>query len=170
MERRIEYALEAGCGSLGHGLPIAAGIAFGAQIQNKDYYTFCIAGDGELQEGSSWEAINFAVKHHLKNLIIIIDLNRLQAMDFIIHILDREEKDLINRLKGFGLYPVVCPGHDISRLVSSVKDAKKSDIKTPKIILAETIKGYGLKCMENVPKFHFRLPTNEELKIGGCFD
>jgi len=170
MERRIEYGLEAGCGSLGHGLPISAGIAFGAQIQNKDYYTFCISGDGELQEGSSWEAINFAVKYQLSNLIIIIDSNRLQAMDFIAHILDREEKDLIKRLKGFGLNPVICPGHDLSRLVSSIEDAKKSDAKGPKVILAETIKGYGLKCMENIPKFHFRLPTDEELKMGGCLD
>jgi transketolase len=170
IERRPEYGFEAGCGSLGHGLPIACGVAFGAHVQKKDYYTFCIVGDGELQEGSSWEAINLAVKHRLNNLIIIIDSNQLQAMDFIVHILDREEKDLIRRLKGFGLFPVACPGHDMPKLVSCIEDAKKSDVKVPKVIIAETIKGYGLKCMENIPKFHFRIPTDDELQMEGYRD
>ena len=63
IERRPEYGIEASCGSLGHGLPISVGIAFGAKLQNKNYHTFCIVGDGELQEGSTWEALQFAVKH-----------------------------------------------------------------------------------------------------------
>ncbi|MFH1767535.1 MAG: 1-deoxy-D-xylulose-5-phosphate synthase N-terminal domain-containing protein, partial [Candidatus Omnitrophota bacterium] len=103
MERRPEYGLEAGCGSLGHGLPIAVGVAFGVKIQDKKHHTFCIIGDGELQEGSSWEALRFAVKHKVSNLTIIVDSNRLQAMDFIINVLDREKEDTIKRLQGFGL-------------------------------------------------------------------
>lgn len=170
MERRSEYGLEAGCGSLGHGLPIAIGLAFGAEIQKKKYHTYCILGDGELQEGSTWEALQFAVKHEVKNLTIIIDCNRLQAMDFVINILDREESDMIKRLQGFGLSPVVCPGHDIGKLADCIRTAKTSRENRPSVIIAETIKGYGLKCMENVPKFHFRIPNEEEIKLGKSYE
>lgn len=163
IERKLEYGLEAGCGSLGHGLAIAVGLAFGAKIQGRKYHVFCVMGDGELQEGSSWEAIQFAVKHEISNLTIIVDHNRLQAMDFIINILDREERDIIKRLKGFRLLPVVCPGHDTEKLTDCISSAKRQKTTIPKVVIAETVKGFGLKCMENIPKFHFRLPTEEEL-------
>jgi transketolase len=169
IEKRLEYGLEAGCGSLGHGLPIATGVALGAKLQKKDYHIFCIVGDGELQEGSNWEALQFAVKHGLGNLIIIIDCNRLQAMDFIINIMDRKTKDIFKKLKGFGLKPVVCAGHNIVRLSSCLKKAKLLDKDMPRVIIARTIKGCGLKCMENVAKFHFRIPTDEELKLGKTY-
>ncbi len=170
IERKLEYGIEAGCGSLGHGLPIAAGLAFGAQIQKKKYHTFCIIGDGELQEGSNWEALEFAVKHGLQNLIIIVDRNQLQAMDFIINILDRKKQDLIKRLRGFSLSPVICPGHNIRKLINCIHAAKSPLVKAPKVIIAETVKGYGLKCMENIPKFHFRIPTTEEVSMGKTYE
>lgn len=170
IERKPEYGLEAGCGSLGHGLPIAVGLAFGAQIEKKKYHTFCVIGDGELQEGSTWEALQFAAKHQVGNLTIIIDCNRLQAMDFITNILDREDDDLIKRLKGFGLSPVLCSGHDIDQLVSCLHKAKLSQKLIPKVIIARTIKGYGLKCMENIPKFHFRIPTEKDLAEGKTYE
>ncbi len=170
IERSEDFGLEAGCGSLGHGLPIAVGIAFGAKIQNKRYHTFCIVGDGELQEGSTWEAIQFAVKREIGNLTIIVDSNQLQAMDFIVNILDKEVNDKINRLKGFGLSPVVCPGHDILKLIEALNAAKSSSEDRPNVIIAQTIKGFGLKCMENVPKFHFRIPTDEELSQGKSYE
>ena len=170
VERKPEFGLEAGCGSLGHGLPIAVGLAFGAKIQKKKYHTFCIVGDGELQEGSTWETLQFAVKHEVQNLTIIVDRNCLQAMDFIINILDRDRTDLIRRFKGFGLSPVVSPGHNINRLINCINTAKASLAKKPKVIIAETIKGYGLKCMENVPKFHFRIPSDEELAMGKTYE
>lgn len=170
MERRPKYGLESSCGSLGHGLPIAAGIAFGAKLQNKKYRTFCIVGDGEMQEGTTWEALQFAVKHGLNNLIVIIDANRLQAMDFITNILNREIEDDLNRLRGFGLSPIVCPGHDVDKLVNSIAAAQASLDNKPRAIFAETVKGFGLKCMENVPKFHFRIPTEEELSMGRSYE
>jgi len=170
IERHTEHGLEAGCGSLGHGLPIATGLAFGAQIQDKNYRTFCVVGDGELQEGSTWEALQFAVKHEVGGLIIIIDHNRLQAMDFITNILDRQKNDFIKKLRGFGLTPVTCPGHNISKLVDSINAARTAQTKVPKVIVADTIKGYGLKCMENIPKFHFRIPTEEELSMGKTYE
>ncbi|MDD2653681.1 MAG: transketolase [Candidatus Omnitrophica bacterium] len=161
VERKLCYGLEVGCGSLGHGLPIAVGIAYGAKKQKKKYHTFCLTGDGELQEGSNWEALQFAVKHKVNNLTIIIDANRLQAMDFLANILDRKDYEIINRLKGFGLHPEVCSGHCVAGLFERLK--KKPSKNVPRVIVAKTIKGYGLKCMENVPKFHYRVPTGEEL-------
>ncbi len=170
VEQKLEYGVEVGCGSLGHGLPIAVGIALGAKLQGEPYHTFCIVGDGELQEGSSWEVLQFAVKHKIDNLTLIIDSNRLQAMDFIVNILDSGRNDMIKRLKGFGLTPFVCRGHDPQVIAKHILAAKSSAVKTPKVIIAETTKGYGLKCMENVPKFHFRVPTEEEMSMGKTYE
>lgn len=169
-ERRLEYGVEASCGSLGHGLPIAVGIALGAKLRKKRYHTFCLIGDGEMQEGTTWEAIQFAVKHELNNLTLIVDENRLQAMDFVINIMDIHVKDKIRKLKGFGLSPVICPGHDVVKLARAIKFAKKPLGIVPKVIIARTTKGFGLKCMENVPKFHFRIPTKEEMRLGKSCD
>lgn len=170
MERRVEFGLEAGCGSLGHGIPIAVGVSYGAKLQNKKYHTFCVVGDGELQEGSVWEALQFAVKHNIGNLTIVIDANRLQAMDFIINVLDKETKDMVGRLRGFGLAPVICSGHDAGVLAKHLQKAKVNIKNRPNVIIAETIKGFGLKCMENVPKFHFRIPTEEEIQMGKSYE
>jgi len=169
-ERNVEYGLEAGCGSLGHGLPIAVGVAFGAKKKSKKCHTFCVVGDGEMQEGSVWEALQFAIKHEIGNMTIIIDYNRLQAMDFIIKILDKEEGQLIKKLEGFGLLPERCQGHDVIKLADTIKIAKTCQKDKPNIIIAETIKGFGLKCMENVPKFHFRIPTEKELLAGNNYE
>jgi len=163
VERRIEYGIEAGCGSLGHGLPMAVGLAFGAKLLKRHYYTFCICGDGELQEGTTWEALQFAVKHELDNFTLIVDDNRLQAMDFRINIMDRNNGELKKRLAGFGAYLEVCNGHAPEEISRILKWLKTVPDKKPRILLAETIKGYGVKCMENVPKFHFRVPEPEEI-------
>ena len=170
LERRPEYGLEAGCGSLGHGLPLAAGLAFGASLQKKTYHTFCLVGDGEMQEGSIWEALQFALKHKLGNLIIIVDFNRLQALDFIVNILDRKESDMLKKLRGFGLEPVLCHGHNPDRLADCLVRAKAYRSNFPKVILARTIKGFGLKCMENAAKFHYRIPSDEELLRGRSYE
>ncbi len=169
-EKRLEYGVEASCGSLGHGLPIAVGVALGAKLRKKKHHTFCIIGDGEMQEGTTWEAIQFAVKLKLNNLTIIIDENRLQAMDFIVNIMDVRGKDKIRKLKGFGLSPVICPGHDVVKLAKAIVSTKRPFGIVPKVIVAQTTKGFGLKCMENVPKYHFRVPTKGELCLGRSYD
>jgi transketolase len=162
-ERNLNCGLEAGCGSLGHGLPMAVGVAFASRLQRKHNHIFCVVGDGEMQEGSTWEAIQFAVKHELGNLTIIIDNNRLQAMDFIVNVLDKTPFDKINKLRGFGLKPEIHCGHDTVRLAIVLKKTKKIMPNLPKVVIARTIKGFGVKCMENVPKFHFRVPNKKEL-------
>lgn len=174
IERSIEHGIEVSCGALGHGLPIAVGIAFGAKLQNKKYRVYCVVGDGEMQEGSMWEAVQFAVKHELSNLTIIIDNNGLQAMDYLEDVMTPKGRkdDLQKKLMAFGCEVKACDGHNIEEVVSVIdswlKDEKR--ILRPQTLIANTIKGYGLVCMENIPKFHFRLPTDEELRMGNRYE
>lgn len=173
-ERIVDMGLEASCGSLGHGLPMAVGCAFGAKLRSKKNRVYCIVGDGEMQEGSNWEAAQFAVKHGLSNLTVIIDNNTLQAMDFLKNILTPEDRndDLQRKMRAFGFEVETCNGHDVGHMISILGKwiAKQNDLNAPQVLVADTIKGYGLKCMENVPKFHFRLPTEDELKAGNRYD
>ena len=169
IERDPSLGLEASTGSLGHGLPMCVGLAFAAKIKGKSYHTFCITGDGEFQEGSMWEALSFAVKHELDNLTVIIDRNGLQAMDRTTAILERDEKDLPARLKAFGAEVIEVPGHDpnlLSKLFEYLRDRRDGKVA---VVVAKTTKGYGLKCMEDVPKFHYRLPNPEELAQGKTY-
>ena len=174
IEQSVENGIEASSGSLGHGLPIAVGMAFGAKLQNKTYRIYCVIGDGEMQEGSMWEAAQFAVKYRLSNLTIIVDNNGLQAMDFLEDVLTIEGRtdDLRIKFEAFGYEVKTCDGHNIEEIVSVIegwKDGLRS-MDTPQVLVANTVKGYGLKCMENIPKFHFRLPTEEELKEGNRYE
>ncbi len=173
-ERNLISGIEAGFGAWGHGLPMAAGIAFGAKLQKKTYRIYCLVGDGEMQEGSCWEAVQFAAKHQLSNLTIIIDRNRLQAMDFLEKIMTIEgrDDDLQKKFKAFGLAVKTCDGHNPAKISSAIKKWVKnqSDLNCPQVLVANTIKGYGLPCMENVPRFHFRIPTEDELKMGRRYD
>ncbi len=173
-ERSPEHGIEAGCGSLGHGLPMAVGVAFGAKLQNKTYRVYCVIGDGEMQEGSNWEAIQFAAKYELSNLTVIIDHNTLQAIDFLENILTVKGKkdDIQEKMRVFGFEEKTCDGHDIKNIISIIEEWVKNEkkISAPQVLIANTVKGYGLKCMENVPQFHFRFPTEEELKSGNRYE
>ena len=174
LERSIENGIEAGCGALGHGLPMAVGIAFGAKLQKKKYRVYCIVGDGEMQEGANWEAVQFAVKHKLTNLTVIVDNNRLQAMDFLENILTVKGRkdDLQKKMEAFGFEVETCDGHSPESVISIITEWAKNQHKlnSPQVLVADTIKGYGLLCMENIPKFHFRVPTEDELKTGNRYD
>jgi len=135
-------------------------------LQNKPGYVFCLCGDGELQEGTTWEAAQFAFKHSLGNLIIVVDDNRLQAMDFRTNILDGTEGDPVRRFEGFRLFPWICNGHNLGDVCRILGWFKVSTNMKPKVLVARPVKGYGLKCAENVPKFHYRVPSEDELSQG----
>lgn len=167
VSRSVEHGIEAGCGSLGHGLPIAVGAAFGAKLQGRRHTVYCVVGDGEMQEGSNWEALQFAAKHELSNLVLIVDANALQAMEFLVDVLAPKDRpdDLQDKLEAFGAKVRACAGHDMARLLDSFAALRSA--RQPRALIARTVKGYGLRCMENVAKFHFRLPTPEELDLGG---
>ena len=171
IERSLDHGIEVSCGALGHGLPMAVGMAFGAKLQNKSFKVYAVVGDGEMQEGSNWEALQIAAKHQLDNLIIIIDHNRLQAMDFLDNVLTIKgrENDLYDKMIAFGCDVKKCNGHDPKDIIHVIENWSIKNL-APKVLIAETIKGYGLHCMENVAKFHFRLPTEEEIKMGNRYD
>jgi len=137
-----------GFGSLGHGLPIATGLAYGRKLQNKEEHVFCIVGDGEMQEGSNWEALSFIVHHKINNITVIVDNNGLQAMDRVDNILSH---NLFNRFSGWGFKPITCDGHNYMELLAILK-AK------PQVVIANTVKGKGFDYMEGVAKWHYRLP------------
>jgi transketolase len=141
-----------GLGSLGHGLPIGVGMAFGRKLQGKPGHIFCIVGDGEMQEGSMWEALSFMQHHNLSNITVIIDNNGLQAIDKIENVL---KHDLQYRLMGWGFSPEVVDGHDYEAL-HKVLTAK------PQVVIANTIKGKGFKALENKACFHYRVPSETE--------
>lgn len=165
-ERRVEWGLEAGCGALGHGLPMAVGLAWAAKLDRSPRRVFCLVGDGELQEGSNWEALQVAAYHRLDNLFLIVDGNRLQAMDFLDKILNftDSEQEILGKLAAFGCAVGSCDGHDMEKLLELFEGALPSG--HPFGFYCRTIKGYGLKAMENQPKFHFRLPDEAELAAG----
>ena len=137
-----------GYGSLGHGLPIAVGIAFANKKMNKPYHTWVIVGDGELQEGSCWEALSFMYHHNLTNLTVIVDNNGLQAMDRTNRIM---YANLTHRFRGWGFSPFYCNGHNH-------KELKKMLESKPLVLIAKTIKGKGIDYMENKAEWHYKYP------------
>lgn len=145
--------VEASTGSLGHGLPIAVGMAMGIGYKNNRQRVFCIAGDGELNEGSMWEAVILAGQHACSNLVCIVDYN---------HSLDRSIMwgDLVDKFLAFGWDAVSIDGHDHVELKKALSMTGQ---KKPLAIIANTIKGNGCPSMENNPAWHHRSPSDEEL-------
>lgn len=154
--------VEASTGSLGHGLPFGMGMALAGKFDKKGYRVFVLIGDGECQEGSVWEAALFAPQHKLDNLTVIIDYNKIQAMDYLAEILSLDS--LADKWKSFGWEVKEIDGHDFCRLQEIFKSVPLVKGK-PSLIIAHTIKGKGVSFMENTPIWHYRLPNERELKI-----
>ena len=150
--------IEFSTGSLGHGLPFAAGKAYYAKINKKKWETFCLLSDGELNEGSNWEALLFASHHKLNNLTIIIDYNKIQSFGKTNEVINLEP--LIDKLKSLNLYVIEVDGHNIK----SIKNAfNQKSINKTKIIVANTIKGYGVKFLENKLEWHYKSLSRNQL-------
>jgi len=152
----IENGIECTTGSLGHGLPVAVGMAYAKKLKKEDGRIFVLISDGELQEGTTWESLNLTKKFNLDNLIIIIDNNRLQALEETKNVIDIDYKILYN----FGMV-LISDGHDINLIESAINHPYKG----VKIINAITTKGKGVLYMENKPEWHAKMPTEEEYKI-----
>lgn len=154
--------IEASTGSLGHGFPFGTGVALAGKLDKKEYNVFVIVGDGECQEGSIWEAGMFASQYKLDNLVVIVDYNKIQAMDRLEKIISLEP--LIDKWRAFGWQVREVDGHDLAGLqevFSGIPFVKGS----PNLIIANTIKGKGVSFMENTPIWHYRLPNKDEIKI-----
>lgn len=153
--------VEISAGSLGHGLPIGCGIAYSARIQKKEYRTYVIVGDGELDEGSNWEALLFASHHKLDNLCLIIDYNKIQSFGNTNDVLRLEP--LKNKLVAFNWHVIEVDGHNYHELLSAFKEAKETK-GMPSVVVANTIKGKGVSYMENKLLWHYRSPNDELFK------
>ena len=154
--------LELSAGSLGQGLSVAVGMVLADKIDNKERTTFCICGDGELQEGSIWEAAMSAAHHKLNNLITIVDRNRVQIDGKTEDVMQIEP--LADKWNAFGWKVLSCNGNDIEELISNFNNAKQT-IDKPNVIIANTIMGKGVKSIENDYRWHGRVPTKTELEL-----
>lgn len=158
--------IEASTGALGHGLNFGVGIAMAAKMDKKKYRTFVIVGDGECQEGSIWEAALFAPQHNLDNLTVILDYNKLQAMGRLDEIVKMEP--MADKWKAFGWEVKEVDGHDFAALENVLSHLPIRSGK-PTFLIAHTVKGKGIKFMEDVPIWHYRMPT-PELLCEACAD
>jgi len=158
-----DYMIEASTGSLGHGLPIAVGMAMSFKKQNKPNRVVCMVGDGEMQEGSNFEALQFACRFQLDNLLVIIDANGLQAMDKISDVaLDNGRlARLVQIYAGDSFYLV--DGHNEEQLSEAMGAFFDSTVSKYGFtaLYCNTVKGKGIEFMEGVAKYHFRCPTED---------
>ncbi|GHV49272.1 transketolase, N-terminal subunit [Synergistales bacterium] len=144
--------LDSSSGSLGHGLPIAAGIALAGKIDGKKFRTYCMIGDAESNEGSIWEAALAAPQFKLGNLVVILDRNRMGLDGFTEEIMAIEP--VADKWRAFNWNTVVINGNDLAQVVDAFDNLPPADSEVPTIIVAETTKGKGVSFMENNPLFH----------------
>ena len=145
--------IEHSTGSLGHGLPVSVGMALGARLDEADWRVFCLLGDGELQEGSVWEALMSAAQFKLGNLVAIIDRNGISMDGMTEDIMALEP--LADKLKAFRWNVLEVNGHDMSEILNVFDELPAPDTDTPTIIIANTDKGYGISFMRGEPKWHY---------------
>jgi len=155
--------VELSTGSLGQGLSLAVGVALAGKLNNQNYRTFCIMGDGEQQEGQVWEAAMEAGHHKLGNLVGIVDYNRLQIDGAVADVMNIDP--LEEKYKSFGWDAVRINGHDMAQVVEALS-MKRSGTGRPLLIVAETVKGKGVSFMENVAGWHGKTPNHEEMIQG----
>ena len=146
-------------GSLGHGLSAAAGMAYAAKKDGKQHRVFVVLGDGECDEGSVWEAALFANHFRLNNLVAVVDHNHMQSMDFQENTLEIE--DFAAKWKAFGWNAIEVNGNDHDELRAAFAKAEQlsgTEPHKPTVIVADTIKGYGVSFMQNDILWHYRFP------------
>ncbi|MFC1559503.1 transketolase [Candidatus Margulisiibacteriota bacterium] len=152
--------VEASTGSLGHGLPIGAGIALSGKIDSKDFRTFVLLGDGECNEGTVWEAALFSNKHKLNRLIAIIDYNKLQCFGKTCDVLELEP--FADKWKSFGFEVKEVDGHDVEALRKVLSDTPLKG-ERPLAIICHTVKGKGIKTLEGNASWHHKSRMSDEL-------
>lgn len=152
--------VEFSTGSLGHGLPFATGKALAAQKQGANWRVFALLSDGEMDEGSNWEASMFAAHHGLDKLVAIIDYNKLQSLTTVEKTLGLEP--LAAKLQAFGWSVREVDGHDHDQLDQALSSTPWEAGK-PSVLIAYTTKGKGVSFMENKVEWHYRSPNQEQL-------
>jgi len=153
--------VELSTGSLGHGLPVGAGLALAAKRSGATWHNFVILSDGELDEGSNWEAVLFAAHHGLHNLTAIVDYNKLQGFGRTEEVLGLEP--LADKWRAFGWALHEVDGNDISALQETLSSLPLS-IDKPSVIIAHTVKGKGVSFMEDSLDWHYKTPNETQLR------
>lgn len=144
--------LDASSGSLGHGLPIAAGMALAGKLDGRDYRVFCMVGDGETAEGSIWEAALAAPALGLGNLIVLLDRNRMSLDGFTEEIMPLDPVE--DKWRAFGWNVVSIDGNDLAQVLDALDGLPPADSARPTVVVAHTTKGKGVSYMENNPAYH----------------
>ncbi len=147
-------------GSLGHGLPVAAGMALVAKREKKKHRIFVLMSDGDCNEGSTWEAVMFAAQHHFDNLTAIVDANTVQALGKVADVIDMEP--FAAKLGAFGWAVREIDGHDVKQIEEALANVPFEKGK-PSFVIARTVKGRGVKYMENTVASHYRCVPDEKL-------
>jgi transketolase len=160
--------IEHNTGALGHGLSFGAGVAIAGKMDKRDYRVFVLLGDGELAEGSNWEAAMAAAHYELNNLVAIVDHNTLQITGRTREVCCNEPLD--EKFRAFGWDVLTVDGHSIPQLTDALTLAPRrgaatgSDRARPLVVIANTIKGKGVSFMEDVVKWHHGVPSDEEFR------
>jgi transketolase len=153
--------VELSTGSLGHGLSVAAGMAWRARQRAAQWRTFVLLSDGECDEGSVWEAAMFAAHHRLSNLIAVVDYNGLQSIDTTENTLGLEP--FADKWRSFGWEVTEVDGHDHQQLSTALAVVRGVEPRAPRCVLAHTVKGKGVSFMEGQVHWHYRSPDDHEL-------
>ncbi len=151
--------IEVSTGSLGHGLSISVGMALAAKRDGKTYRIFALLSDGECDEGSTWEAVLFAPHHHLDNLTVIVDYNKIQSLGSVQEVLDLEP--FASKWRAFGWAVHEIDGHNVEEIEAALTQVP-FEFGRPSCIIAHTVKGKGVSFMEHKLLWHYRTPQGEE--------
>ncbi|MEI8011845.1 MAG: transketolase [Candidatus Omnitrophota bacterium] len=152
--------VEFNTGSLGHGLSYANGVAMAAKLKGKDFKSYCLMGDGEIQEGSVWEAAMTAAHFKLDNVCAIVDYNKVQENGLVSEIKGLEP--LADKWKSFGWHVIDIDGNDLEKVIRAFNDFKVMKGK-PTVVIAQTLKGKGVPFMELKSAWHGKAPNKEQL-------
>lgn len=159
IEMRHIAGVDMSAGSLGQGLSVAVGMALSAKTYHRDYRTYCILGDGEIQEGQIWEAAMSAGNFALDNLVAIVDNNQLQLDGTVEEIMSPYPID--DKFKSFKWHTAVIDGHDVAQIADALEKARTAKGR-PTLIVARTVKGKGAGVFEGQVRFHGGKPTEDE--------
>jgi transketolase len=159
-ERHLQCGIEASTGALGHGLPMSVGMALAHKKRNDGVRVFVVVGDGELNEGSNWEAMLIASKHRLSNLVVIVDHNAQQLHGPTEQVAPLEPLRL--KLEAFGGFVREVDGHSVAALSEVFDQVGKSDVQKVNVVLCHTIKGKGLAAAEHNPAWHYKYTFGEK--------
>ena len=152
--------VEFSTGALGHALSVACGLAWSAKLKKDQWHTFVVMSDGELQEGSNWEALMFAAHHQLSNITICVDCNNLQSLTTVEETLSLSP--LTDKFVAFGWRAETVDGHSHPDLFHALLNARND--ARPTALLLRTTKGSGVSFMENSVAWHYKSPNTSELK------